>query len=154
MAILLLGPLMLRSGLGLRIIAKVESLRLDYAYTTGDLSSTKAATAATAIAEMVPLSTQSASGMHSAAGPLRIHPTNPRYFADGDGNLVYLTGSHTWSNFQDNGGSDPPPAFDYVAYLNFLTNHNHNFFRLWTWEESRWTTETGDDDYWFNPMPP
>ncbi|HRW07730.1 MAG TPA: DUF6298 domain-containing protein [Caldilineaceae bacterium] len=154
MAILLLGPLMLRSGLGLRIIAKVESLRLDHAYTTGDLSSTKAATAATAIAEMVPLSTQSARGMHSAAGPLRVHPTNPRYFADGDGNLVYLTGSHTWSNFQDNGGSDPPPAFDYVAYLNFLTNHNHNFFRLWTWEESRWTTETGDDDYWFNPMPP
>jgi len=34
-------------------------------------------------------------------GPLTVHPTNPRYFADGNGNVVYLTGSHTWTNFQD-----------------------------------------------------
>ena len=89
-----------------------------------------------------------------ATGPLYVMPENPRYFTDGSGRAIYLTGSHTWSNFQDNGGSDPPPAFDYEQYLDFLDAHNHNFFRLWTWEESRWTVETADDDYWFNPMPP
>ena len=37
------------------------------------------------------------------AGPLRIHPENPRYFTDGakmpDGSwrAVYLTGAHTWN---------------------------------------------------------
>ena len=46
-------------------------------------------------------------------GPLRVSPTNPRYFTDNSGKAIYLTGSHTWSNLQDNGGSSPPPAFDY-----------------------------------------
>ena len=31
-------------------------------------------------------------------GPLRVHPTNPRYFSDGSGKAVYLTRSHTWTN--------------------------------------------------------
>jgi hypothetical protein len=86
-------------------------------------------------------------------GLLRVHPTNPRYFTDGSGRAILLTGSHTWSNLQDNGGSDPPLAFDYNAYLDFLEARHHNFFRLWTWEQSRWTLETADNDYWFNPMP-
>ena len=79
---------------------------------------------------------------------------NPRYFADGTGKVVYLTGSHTWANFQDNGSGNPPAAFDYAQYLDFLTANNHNFFRLWTWEQSRWTLETADDNYWFNPQGP
>ncbi|MEZ4727767.1 MAG: DUF6298 domain-containing protein [Caldilineaceae bacterium] len=87
-------------------------------------------------------------------GPLRVATSNPRYFADASGEIIYLTGSHTWSNFQDNGGGDPPPVFDFNAYLDFLEAHNHNFFRLWTWEEARWTTETNDPEYWFNPAPP
>lgn len=28
-------------------------------------------------------------------GPLTVHPTNPRYFTDGTGKAIYLTGSHT-----------------------------------------------------------
>jgi hypothetical protein len=71
---------------------------------------------------------------HAAMGPLKVHPTNSRYFADGNGNAVYLTGSHVWYNLQDRGNTNPPPAFDYNRYLNFLKNHNHNFIRLWTWE--------------------
>jgi hypothetical protein len=73
-----------------------------------------------------------------ANGPLRVHPDNPRYFTDGtkqsDGSLkaVYLTGSHTWSNLIDRGPSDPPPVFDFRAYLRFLREHNHNFIRLWS----------------------
>src|SRR5262245_41006134 len=68
---------------------------------------------------------------------LRIHPTNPRYFTDGtettDGTLkaVYLTGSHTWASLQDIGVTNPPPAFDFTAYLDFLERHHHNFIRLW-----------------------
>jgi len=87
-------------------------------------------------------------------GPLHVDVVNPRYFADADGNLVYLTGSHTWASLQDNGAGDPPSLFDYDQYLDFLQANNHNFFRLWTWEEARWTTETSDANYWFNPMPP
>src|SRR5688572_23655539 len=70
-----------------------------------------------------------------ATGPLRIHPTNPRYSTDGtkhpDGSLkaVYLTGSHTWGNLAD---SNEHPAFDYNAYLDFLDKYKHNFIRLWS----------------------
>ena len=72
----------------------------------------------------------------SARGPLRVHPENPRYFTDGrtnaDGSLkaVYLTGSHTWNNFQDSGPDATP--FNYSAFLGLLETHHHNFFRLWT----------------------
>jgi len=76
-----------------------------------------------------------------AAGPLRLHPTNPRYFTDGSGRAVYLTGSHTWNNLQDMGETDPPAAFDFDAYLNFLTEHGHNFVRLWRWELVSWDTK-------------
>ncbi|MCB0090347.1 MAG: hypothetical protein KDE54_20730 [Caldilineaceae bacterium] len=89
----------------------------------------------------------------STTGPLYVDATNPRYFSDANGQIVYLTGSHTWSNFQDNGGANPPPAFNYTAYLDFLQARNHNFFRLWTWEQSRWSVETSDDQYWFSPAP-
>lgn len=87
-----------------------------------------------------------------ASGPLRVNPDNPRYFTDGSGKAVYLTGSHTWSNLQDNGLTDPPPTFNYQEYLDFLVAYNHNFFRLWTWEESKWYTDT-PKDYWFEPIP-
>ncbi len=83
-----------------------------------------------------------------AAGPLRVHPSNPRYFTDGtknaDGSLkaVYLTGSHTWNSVQDGAfftaeNADPPPAFDFDAYLDFARCQNHNFIRLWRFELPR-----------------
>jgi len=71
----------------------------------------------------------------ATAGPLRVHPDNPRYFADGNGQAVYLTGSHTWNNFQHN---SVYPAVDYDEYLDFLQRHNHNFIRLWVWEQGGW----------------
>lgn len=80
----------------------------------------------------------------SATGPLRRHPTNPRYFSDGTQNpdgsarAVYLTGSHTWNNLVDIGAADPPQAFDFNAYLDFLVRHDHNFIRLWTWDSTTW----------------
>jgi hypothetical protein len=85
-----------------------------------------------------------ASGATPAAGPLRRLDANPRYFTDGSGKAVLLTGSHNWHNFQDNGhrlpeSQDPPPVFDYDGYLDFLERHHHNFFRLWRWEAPKWT---------------
>lgn len=79
-----------------------------------------------------------------ATGPLRVLKSNPRYFTDGSGKAIYLAGSHNWHNFQDNGhrlpeGKDPPPAFDFDGYLDFLHKHDHNFFRLWRWEVPKWT---------------
>jgi hypothetical protein len=71
-------------------------------------------------------------------GPLRVHPRNGRYFADGAGRAVYLTGAHTWNNLSDIGPGDPPAAFDFSKYLNFLQQHHHNFIRLWRWELTRW----------------
>jgi hypothetical protein len=71
---------------------------------------------------------------------LRVHPDNPRYFADGSGRAVYLTGSHTWNNLVDMGRGDPPEAFDFEAYLGFLGRHDHNFIRLWAWDSATWDT--------------
>jgi len=69
-----------------------------------------------------------------ANGPLRVSQANPRYLADAGGKPVYLTGSHTWNNLQDMGETNPPPAFDFNGYLDFLERHHHNFIRLWRWE--------------------
>src|SRR5271165_5470683 len=67
-----------------------------------------------------------------AKGPLRVSTLNPRYFSDGSGKIIFLTGSHTWNNFQDWGTADPPPPFDYTGYLSYLSAHSLNFYRLWT----------------------
>ena len=88
----------------------------------------------------------------SAATLLHRSTHNRRYFENATGQVVYLTGSHTWSNLLDNGTVDPPPTFDYTAYLNFLSAHNHNFFRLYTWEQAKWTAEIASD-YWITPGP-
>jgi hypothetical protein len=81
-----------------------------------------------------------------AKGPLQIHPQNSRYFtdgtksADGSARAVYLTGAHTWNNLIDMGRDDPPAAFDFDAYLDFLERHHHNFVRLWAWDSTVWDT--------------
>jgi hypothetical protein len=80
------------------------------------------------------------------AGPLRLHPANPRYFADRRGRAVYLTGSHTWDSLQDLGQTDPPPPFDFGAYLDFLAGRGHNFIRLWRWELVRWDTGANQEE--------
>jgi hypothetical protein len=87
------------------------------------------------------------------AGPLKVHPSNPRYFTDGNGKAVYLTGAHTWSNLQDS--TDPQEKswpFDYTAYLDFLVQHHHNFMRLWVSENAAWVPSTTDKII-FDPLP-
>ena len=63
---------------------------------------------------------------------LRVHPDNPRYFADASGRAVYLTGSHHWDSLVDN--AERPGGFDFPAYLDRLTAWGHNFIRLWVVE--------------------
>jgi len=89
---------------------------------------------------------------HPATGPLRANPANSHYFTDGSGKAIYLAGSHTWLNLQDGVLTDPPPAFDYTKYLDFLQKNNHNFFRLYTWEQAKWVAEV-TTPYYFSPMP-
>ncbi len=62
-------------------------------------------------------------------GPLRQSNDNPRYFADAENRILYLTGSHSWENFQDVTG-----PFDYPAYLDRISVLHHNFIRLWAQE--------------------
>ncbi len=83
-------------------------------------------------------------------GPLRVGSQNRRYFVDPSGRPVYLTGAHYWKNGQDNGTTNPPAAFNNAAYLDFLASNNHNFIRLWMWEQSRWSSEASQSN-WFSP---
>jgi hypothetical protein len=82
----------------------------------------------------------------NATKPLEISEVNPRYFTDGSGRAVYLTGSHTWSNLVDMGPQDPPEPFDFDVYLEWMDAYNHNFFRLWTWELVAWDTRANERD--------
>jgi hypothetical protein len=75
-----------------------------------------------------------------ANGPLRVNLVNPRYFTDGSGKAIFLTGSHTWDNRQDMGTN----IFDYDRYLSLLNQYNHNFVRLWIWEQPKGITTTPD----------
>jgi CubicO group peptidase (beta-lactamase class C family) len=92
-----------------------------------------------------------------AIGPLRVHPTNARYFTDGttlaNGSLkaVYLTGSHTWANLIDRGPKDPPPVFDFDRYLDFLEKYHHNFIRLWARHVS-WYHDYGKGELHATPL--
>lgn len=82
-----------------------------------------------------------ASQAASTNGPLRRCSDNPRYFADRDGKALLLTGSHVWYNLVDMGPQDPPKPFDYPAHLDWLTEYNHNFMRMWAWEMVQWDTQ-------------
>ena len=75
-------------------------------------------------------------------GLLSVSRQNPRYFADPQGNIVYLTGSHTWANIQDFTKNGVAFTFDYSAHLADLKRYQHNFTRIWTWESSRTDSHT------------
>lgn len=88
----------------------------------------------------------------SLAGPLRVHPRNPRYFTDDRGRAILLCGSHTWTVLQDAGRSWPPRRFDYEGWLDQLERLGHRFFRMWAWEQARWVAHD-TTDFWFDPLP-
>ena len=79
-------------------------------------------------------------------GPLRVSEENPRYFTDNEGKAVYLTGSHTWNNLVDMSQPDSPEKLDFVQYLQWMKEYNHNFIRLWAWELLNWDTDGISDE--------
>jgi hypothetical protein len=89
--------------------------------------------------------------------PLRALPANPHYFTDGSGKAVYLTGSHTWNNFQDWGTNGTVQALDYPAYVKLLVDHHHNFTLLWATELPVFrglpTTAGSPPDFTVSPLP-
>jgi hypothetical protein len=71
---------------------------------------------------------------------------------------IYLTGSHIWNNFHDGMGpgtecADTPEPFDYEAYLRFLKEHDHNFIRLWRWEQFKSQAAGGAFHLCMSPQP-
>lgn len=84
-------------------------------------------------------------------GPLRHNTMNGNYFTDTSNKAIYLTGSHTWFTLQDHGKIWPPEPFDFDGYLDTLKSCNHNFFRLWAWENTCWMANSTDKEY-FEPM--
>jgi hypothetical protein len=84
-------------------------------------------------------------------GTLRVHPKNPRYFTDQSGKAIYLTGSHTWENFQDIGVKGEK-LFDYNAYLEMMHKYGHNFMRFWMFEQAEMGSWSPDTIY-FDPLP-
>lgn len=96
--------------------------------------------------------TEASTGARDRMGPLVVHPSNPRYFADPSGRAVYLSGSHTWAVVQDGGPQWPPAALDWSSYLASIVDYGHTFARLWTWEHPRWAS-WWNGDYFFTPVP-
>ena len=84
-------------------------------------------------------------------GTLSAHPKNPRYFTDSSGKAIYLTGSHTWENFQDIGVKGEK-LFDYDAYLEMMHKNGHNFMRFWMFEQAQMGSWSPDTIY-FDPLP-
>ena len=84
-------------------------------------------------------------------GVLTVDSTNGRYFRNSAGTLL-LAGFHTWYvSAQDGGPSDPPPALDYDAWLNYVAARGCNWFKFWFLESSReWPDATGQ---YFAPHP-
>jgi hypothetical protein len=84
-----------------------------------------------------------------ATGPLRVGASNPRFFPDSNGHTAYLTGVHLNNDLVDR--SDKT-ILDFTSYLNFLQQYDHNFVRLWAWEQAAWTNES-TAKITFDPLP-
>ena len=68
--------------------------------------------------------------------PLTVHPTNSRYFTDGSGKSIYLTGSHTWNNLQHN---EVYPSVDYDKYHGSIADGTESIALI---GESDWDVES------------
>lgn len=85
---------------------------------------------------------------------LSVNPKNPRYFCDGKGKAIYLTGSHNWYVHQDYAvGEAETSTFDYEGYLDMLQRHEHNFMRYWLLALQPAGAPWTEDLIRFSPLP-
>ena len=93
---------------------------------------------------LLSLTTLSMGWLCAAAQPIKVHPDNFRYFTDGSGKTIVLTGSHTWMRKQvkKQWVADGWDLQKFSKYLDFLQYWNHNYIRLWMWEQP------GQTDIW------
>jgi len=101
--------------------------------------------------EQDPQRSSASASVRATRGPLQVDRRNPRYFADRDGRVILLAGSHTWATIQEAGPADPPDLFDWNGWISFMVDRGHNFQRLWTWENAKWGSWY-DGDYFFEPL--
>lgn len=85
-------------------------------------------------------------------GPLKILPQNLIYFTDNSGRAIFLTGSHTWANFQEHITEKQEKKFDWKGYLDMMEVNNHNFIRFWMFEQPEGQAWT-HDKILIDPMP-
>ena len=79
-----------------------------------------------------------------AAGVLRVHPDNPRWFADESGRVIYLGGHQSFVDLQDNSFNKEfirgrERILDWDKYVDFLKANNFNYLRNWV----IWSTGSG-----------
>jgi len=70
-------------------------------------------------------------GTGSSIGPLKQSTINSRYLVSPAGNAVFLSGSHTWNDFQDTNTNSSPAAQDFNSYVDFLKSNGQNVTILW-----------------------
>src|SRR5262245_35614581 len=92
------------------------------------------------------------SSSNLSKGPLKVNRSNKRYFTDDGRRAIYLSGSHTWANFQDISTNESRVLFNYEAYLAFMQEYHHNFMRMWIWEQPAWAPWT-EKMLAFDPVP-
>lgn len=62
---------------------------------------------------------------------LLVPSANNTLLKDQSGKTIVLTGSQTWTTFQDLGNAGATTAFDFTTYINMLKSHGHNATILW-----------------------
>lgn len=81
-----------------------------------------------------------------ATGPLAQSGVNSHYFINTfTGKPVYLTGSHTWNDFDDTSTAAVPSAFPFSQFVTMLKTNGHSVTILWhkdmpreNWQGSTW----------------
>ena len=84
------------------------------------------------------------------SGPLRVSTVNSRYFADSSGKIVYLTGSHTWSDFMDSGVAITASA-GLCGVSGFSGGAQPQLFSVVARRERQGRRDGWN--YWFSPLP-
>jgi hypothetical protein len=71
---------------------------------------------------------------HTFAGPLKVSQSNPRYFTDDSGRVVFLSGFEFWDVLLLD-GEPAPESMSWSVFLDISQQHGTNFIRLWIWNE-------------------